>query len=65
MTRQRRWSWFQQSLDAAVAILGIAIAVTMLIRDSWPAVGVMFALVCLGKVGSTAVIRALMDRWHQ
>lgn len=62
-TQQRRWPWFQQWVDAAASLLGIGIAVTMLIRDSWPPLGVMFALVCLGKVGSSALVKALLNRW--
>jgi hypothetical protein len=61
--QQRRWPWFQQSVDAVVTLLGVGVAVTMLIRDSWPPLGVMFALVCLGKVGSSAFIKALLSRW--
>jgi hypothetical protein len=60
---QRRWPWFQQAVDTLAAILGIAIPTTMLIRDSWPIAGVVFSLVCLGKIGSDAAINALLQRW--
>lgn len=63
--KQRRWSWYQQSVDAAAAILGIIIAMTMLVRDSWPVIGVVFALVCLGFVPSSSALRYLVGRWEK
>lgn len=60
----RRWPWYQQTVDAIVAALGIGIAVTMLVRDSWPALGVVFAFVCLGRLTSSAALRYLLGRWE-
>ncbi len=61
--RERRWPWFQQGVDLLAAVLGITIPATMLIRDSWPVAGVVFSLICLGKIGSDAAINALLERW--
>jgi len=63
--QDRRWPWYHQIEDAITAALGVAITVTMLIRDSWPVIGVVFALVCLGKLSSTTAIRYLIGRWEQ
>lgn len=60
---ERRWPWFHQAVDAIAVMLAVAIVVTNLVRDSWPPIAVIFALVCLGKVGSTAFLKTLMNRW--
>jgi hypothetical protein len=61
---ERRWPWYQQVVDATVALLGIGITVTMLVRDSWPVLGVVVAMICLGKVSATAALNYLTGRWE-
>jgi hypothetical protein len=59
----RRWPWYQQTVDAATAMLGIGIAILMAKRDSWPPVGVLLVLVCLGRLSARAMIQYLVGRW--
>lgn len=67
MTRvqQRRWPWYQQLVDLVVALLGVSIVVTNLVRDSWPVMAVAVALVCLGKISATAALNYLLGRWEK
>lgn len=62
-TQNRRWSWYQQTVDAATAMLGIGIAIAMTWRDSFPLVGVMLVLVCLGRLSARAMIGYLAKQW--
>lgn len=55
----RRWAWYQQVLDAIVAVLGIGLAITMAARDSWPLYGVLMVIFCLGKIGTGQLLRSL------
>jgi hypothetical protein len=60
----RRWAWYQQTVDAATAALGLGIAILMAWRDSWPPVGVLLVLVCLGRLSARALIQYLVGRWE-
>jgi hypothetical protein len=60
----RKWPWFHQVQEAAVSVLGIAILVTMTVRNSWPPLGVAAALVCVGSLSASALLRYLLGRWE-
>jgi hypothetical protein len=62
MTADRRWPWFAQVREAVVASLGVGILATMTVRDSWPPIGVIAALVCVGQVSAAAFTRYLLGR---
>ena len=59
----RSWPWFQQTLDAVAAMLGIGLAIRMGWRESYPLAGVVLVLACIGKLTSSQLIRYLMGRW--
>ena len=59
----RRWPWFQQTLDAVAAVLGIGLAIRMGYRESYPLTGVVLVLACIGKLTASQLLRFLMARW--
>ena len=61
----QRWPWFRQIVDATSATLGAGIVVVMVFRDRWPVVGVVTALVLLGRITATKAIEYLLGRWEQ
>ena len=65
MTRHEelRWPWYQQVVDALVLVLGIGIAVTMTVRNSWPPLGVILVTVCIGRLSARAALQVLAGRW--
>lgn len=60
----RRWTWYAQVRDAAVAVVGIGILGLMAFRNSYPIGGVVTALVCVGALSASAALRALAGRWE-
>jgi hypothetical protein len=60
---QRRWSWYQQAVDAVVAILGIGIAISMTARNSFPPWGILLVISCVGKLTATQLLKVLMAKW--
>lgn len=62
-TQNRRWSWYAQTLDAVLAIVGISIIIAMVVRWSFPVNGILLALACVGAIGSGQMIDALVGRW--
>ena len=64
MTRERRWAWYSQIRDAVVASVGVGILVSMIVRESWPPLGVITALVCVGALSASSVLRYLVGRWE-
>lgn len=61
--RERRWPWYQQVVDAAFAITGLGIAVSMAARNNFPLVGVILVVACAGKVSASQLIKLLLGRW--
>jgi hypothetical protein len=62
-TRERRWPWYQQVVDAAFAAAGLGIALSMAYRNNFPIVGVILVAACAGKVSASQLIRLLLGRW--
>lgn len=58
-----RWPWYQQVTDALAFLLGVAIAVAMTYRDSYPFWGVALVLACVGKLTTSQILRLLLGRW--
>ena len=61
--RERRWAWYSQIRDAVVAVVGVGILVSMIVREAWPPLGVITALVCVGALSASSVLRYLIGRW--
>lgn len=64
MTGQRRWSWFDQTRDALLTIVGIVVILVMLWRNSWPPLGVATAGVCVGALTASGLLRLLVGKWE-
>ena len=62
-SRQRRWVWYSQIRDAAVAAVGIGGLVSMIVRNNWPPLGVITTLVCVGALSARALLGYLTGRW--
>lgn len=62
---ERRWPWYQQVSDAAVTALGIGIAISMAVRDSYPTMGVVLVAACVGKLTASQLLRVLLGRWEE
>lgn len=60
----RRWTWYAQVRDAAVALVGLGTLSLMAFRNSYPIGGVITALVCVGALSASAALRALTGRWE-
>ena len=60
--RQRRWVWFQQTLDAVFAIAGLVLLGAMIARDSYPPLAVILVLALGGRVSMGALERWLTGR---
>jgi len=64
-TPDRRWPWWFQVRDFLTTALGIGVIITMTWRDSWPPLGVATALVCVGSLSASALLRYLVGRWEK
>ena len=62
---QRKWSWFDQARDALLTIIGIVVILVMLWRNSWPPLGVATAMVCVGALTASGLLRFLLGRWEK
>lgn len=56
--QQRRWLWFQQTLDATFAVAGLVLLSAMIIRDSYPPLAVILVLALGGRVSM-----GTLERW--
>lgn len=63
MRRQARWPWYQQVLDAVLAVVGIAVIGTMVWRNAYPINGILLALSCVNSILAAHVIDGLAGRW--
>lgn len=61
----RTWPWYQQSVDAIFALVGVGVAISMVARESYPALGIVLAVACAGKVSASQIVRLLMGRWEE
>jgi hypothetical protein len=62
-SRERRWSWWSQALDVALAFAGIATLGVMLYRWSFPFGAIMLFAFCTGGLTAGQLIDALVGRW--
>lgn len=62
---ERRWPWYQQVSDAVVTVVGIGIAIRMAILNSYPSLGVVLVVACLGKLSASQLLRVLLGRWEE
>lgn len=63
--RNRRWTWYGQTLDAVLAIAGLSIIAAMVIRWSFPLSGILLAMACVGSISANQLIDALIGRWQR
>lgn len=64
-TGERRWSWYQQVVDAAFATAGLGIVIAMAVRNNFPIAGIVLVVACAGKVSASQLIRILLGRWEE
>lgn len=65
MTRQaqRRWVWWNQAVDLALAVAGLTVIGAMVFRWSFPWAGIVLALSCVGGLTSNQLTSVLISRW--
>jgi len=61
--REKRWSWWGQTRDAAATIAGFVLLGTETVRGTYNLTAMVFAGVCLGIVSSGVLSRWLIGRW--
>ena len=64
-SRDRRWTWYGQTLDLALAAAGIAIIGSMVYRNSYPLNAILLVAFCAGGITASQLIDALTGRWLQ
>lgn len=52
-------------VDAAFALVGIGIAVSMAMRNDFQLLGIILVVACAGKVSASQLIRILLGRWEE
>ena len=62
-TAQRRWVWWTQAVDLALAIAGLSVIVAMVVRWSFPWPGIVLAMACVGGLTSNQLATVLIARW--
>lgn len=63
--RDRRWTWYGQTLDLALAAAGLAIIASMVYRNSYPLNAILLVAFCAGGITASQLIDALTGRWLQ
>jgi hypothetical protein len=61
--RDRRWTWYSQILDSALALAGLATIALMLIRWSFPFGALLLVAFCTGGITAGQLIDVLVGRW--
>lgn len=62
-SRDRRWTWYGQTLDLALAAAGLAIIGSMVYRNSYPLNAILLVAFCAGGITASQLIEALTGRW--
>lgn len=60
---QRRWTWWTQTVDVALAIAGLTVIGAMVVRWSFPWPGIVLAMACVGGLTSNQLASVLIARW--
>jgi hypothetical protein len=60
--RQRRWTWWQQTLDAMCALAGLVLLGFMVKRNDFDPLGVILVLALAGRVSMASLERWLTGR---
>lgn len=65
MTRQqqRRWVWWNQTVDLALAIAGLTVIGAMVVRWSFPWPGIVLAMACVGGLTSNQLVSVIIAKW--
>lgn len=65
MTRQaqKRWVWWNQTVDAALAIAGLTVIGVMIFRWSFPVQGIVLAMACVGGLSTNQLVTVVAERW--
>lgn len=65
MTRQeqRRWIWWSQAVDLALAVAGLTVIGAMVLKWSFPWPGIVLAMACVGGLTSNQLASVLISRW--
>lgn len=63
--KQKRWSWYGQTLDAVLAVTGLVVVGAMVYRWSFPINGLLLAFACFGGLSASQVIDALVGRYSR
>ncbi len=61
--RERRWVWYAQTLDAVLAVAGLATIGAMVYRWSFPIGAILLAAFCVGGISAGQLIDVLVGRW--
>lgn len=62
-SRDRRWAWYSQVVDAALAAAGITTVGVMVYRWSFPFGAILLVAFCTGGLTAGQLIDALVGRW--
>lgn len=60
---QRRWVWWNQVVDLALAIAGLTVIGAMVVQWSFPWPGIVLAMSCVGGLTSNQLVSVLIARW--
>lgn len=61
--RDRRWAWYSQAVDLALAVAGLATIGGMIYRWSFPFGAILLVAFCTGGLTAGQLIDALVGRW--
>lgn len=62
-TSTRRWTWYGQALDLALALAGLGTVAAMVWRGSYPLNGILLVAFCTGSITAGQLIELLLGRW--
>lgn len=62
-SRDRRWAWYSQIVDAALLLAGLITIGVMLARWSFPFGALLLVAFCTGGLTAGQVIDVLLGRW--
>lgn len=60
---QRRWVWWTQALDVALAVAGLSVIGAMVVKWSFPWAGIVLAMSCVGGLTSNQLVSVIIARW--
>lgn len=60
---QRRWPWWNQTVDLALALAGLTVIGAMVVKWSFPWPGIVLAMSCVGGLTSNQIASILISRY--